>query len=87
MLMLLAGENKELKLQPQYTIRQAFMTPNGEKIRAERYRADFSYKKRMKVGPDTFWAEIIEDVKGYRTKEYINKRKGMDDMGLHVVEV
>jgi hypothetical protein len=87
LLMLRAGAIKELRLQPEFTLQEAFATPEGEKIRAMRYRADFSYLRRVKEGPDIRWESVIEDVKGYRTKEYEQKKKLMAGMGLHIEEV
>ena len=87
LLMLRAGAIKELRLQPEFTLQEAFTTPEGEKIRAMRYRADFSYRRRVKEGPDIRWESVIEDVKGYRTKEYEQKKKLMVGMGLHIEEV
>ena len=43
MLMLKAGKISDLKLQPQYTLQEAYTTPEGDRIRAIRYQADFSY--------------------------------------------
>ena len=41
----------------------------------------------MRDGVDTYWVSVVEDVKGYRTKEYQQKRKMMLDMGIRVIEV
>lgn len=82
-----SGDLKDLKLQPEFTIQEAFKTTDGESIRAVRYRADFSYLRRVKEGPDTCWERVVEDVKGYRTKDYAIKRKLMLGMGIKVVEL
>ena len=82
-----AGEIRDLKLQPEFTIQEAFTTPDGEKVRAVRYRADFSYRRPIKEGPDTRWETIVEDVKGFRTKEYELKRKLMLRLGVKVIEI
>lgn len=87
MLLLKAGEIDRLKLQPEFTLQEAFTTPDGEKVKAIRYRADFTYRKKMRDGADTYWVSVVEDVKGYRTKEYQQKRKMMLDMGIRVIEV
>lgn len=87
MLLLKAGEIDRLKLQPEFTLQEAFTTPEGEKVKAIRYRADFTYRKKMRGGVDTYWVSVVEDVKGYRTKEYQQKRKMMLDMGFRVIEV
>ena len=83
----MAGEIDRLKLQPEFTLQEAFTTPEGEKVKAIRYRADFRYRKKMRDGVDTYWVSVVEDVKGYRTKEYQQKRKMMLDMGIKVHEI
>lgn len=87
MLMQKEGQIDRLKLQPEFTLQEAFTTPDGEKVKAIRYRADFTYRKKMRDGADTYWVSVVEDVKGYRTKEYQQKRKMMLDMGIRVIEV
>lgn len=82
-----SGEIKDLKLQPEFTIQEAFKTPEGEAVRAIKYRADFSYLRRVKEGPDTRWERVVEDVKGYRTKDYEIKRKLMLGIGVKVTEL
>lgn len=77
MLMLKAGKIRRLRLQPEFTLQEAYITPEGERIRAIRYRADFSYERD--AGPDTYgyshWLKVVEDVKGVRTSDYKIKRK------------
>lgn len=87
MLLLCAGEIKDLKLQPEFTLQEAFTTPQGERVRAIKYRADFSYKRRVREGVDTRWERVVEDVKGFRTKDYELKRKLMLGMGITVTEL
>lgn len=87
MLLLCAGEIKDLKLQPEFTLQEAFTTPLGERVRAVKYRADFSYSRRVKGGPDIRWERVVEDVKGFRTKEYEIKRKLMLGRGWRVEEL
>lgn len=82
-----AGEIKELRLQSEFTLQEAFTTPQGERVRAIKYRADFSYCRRIKEGSDTRWERVVEDVKGVRTKEYLLKRKILLSRGIQVVEV
>lgn len=64
------GEISRLKLQPEFTITEAYMMPDGRKVKAQRYRADFSY-----VLPDG--REVVEDVKteGTKTQVFVNKQK------------
>ena len=89
MLLQAAGKIRGLKLQPEYTIQEAFMTADGERLRAIRYRADFSYERE--TGPDcygfTYWIPVVEDVKGFRTKEYELKKKLLSARGIQVTEV
>jgi hypothetical protein len=89
MLMLCAGEIRDLKLQPEFTLQEAFTTPLGERVRAIKYRADFAYERPTE--PDCtgaiHWLPVVEDVKGYKTKEYELKKKLMAGRGIHVVEV
>lgn len=39
-----AGAITDLRLQVDFTLQEAYTTPDGERIRAIRYRADFTYK-------------------------------------------
>lgn len=80
--LLAAGEISDLRIQPEFTLVEAFTAPDGERMRAMRYRADFSYWRRGEL--------IVEDVKSpaTRTRVYINKRKMMrDKFGIDVREV
>ena len=59
---------------------EAFVKPSGDAVRAERYKADFTYYR------DGIF--VVEDVKGYRTQDYINKRKAMyEKYGIEVTEI
>lgn len=60
------GEIERLELQPKFELLPPFVH-DGKKIRGIVYRADFSY---YRVG-----VRIIEDVKGFKTKEYQIKKK------------
>ena len=62
------GKIKDLRLQYQFILQPPFRK-NGKLIRAITYVADFVYYdlERMK--------NVVEDVKGYKTKEYMLKRK------------
>ena len=82
MLMLKAGEIEDLKLQPDFTLQEAYTTPEGKRIKAIRYKADFSYKKDNKL--------IVEDVKSKATKTpiYSMKRKMMaEKYGIDITEI
>ena len=79
-LLLKAGRIQNLRLQQDFTLVEAFVKPSGETVRAERYKADFTYYR------DGIF--IVEDVKGVRTQTYINKRKAMyEKFGIEVAEL
>ena len=80
MLLLRAGRIQNLRLQQDFTLAEAFVKPSGEAVRAVRYKADFTYYR------DGIF--VVEDVKGVRTRVYINKRKAMyEKYGIEVTEV
>lgn len=77
-----AGVISGLKLQPEFTLQEAFTTLDGERIRRECYRADFSYIRDGRL--------VIEDVKNPATKKnavYRSKRRKMEDLGYRITEV
>lgn len=63
-----AGEIKDLKLQPKYTLQMKFRYKE-KTYRAITYIADFQYIE-IKTG-----LTVVEDVKGMRTKEFNMKEK------------
>lgn len=71
MIRLGAGEIEKLKIQPEFTITESYQMPDGRRVKAQRYRADFSY-----VVKDT-GEYVVEDVKteGTKTQVFINKAK------------
>lgn len=78
-----AGQIHDLKLQADFTLQEAFTTITGERVRAIKYRADFTY--RQKNGD-----LIVEDVKSRATKtaQYRMKKKLMlERLKLEIVEV
>ena len=82
MVMLRAGIISDLRLQPQFTLQESYVTETGERIRAVRYTADFSYKFGGKL--------VVEDVKSKptRTKEYLRNRKFMrSKFGIDIQEI
>lgn len=82
MIMLRAGLISDLRLQPQFTFQESYVTEAGERIRAVRYTADFSYRFGGKL--------VVEDVKSgpTRTKEYLRNRKFMRaKYGIDITEV
>ena len=67
---------RNLKLQPQFTLQESYLTPEGDRVRAIRYVADFSYEVPAGEGQ---WRLVVEDVKSKatKTKQYEMKRKMM----------
>lgn len=79
-----AGEIADLRTQVKYELIPAQKDPETGKVieRAAHYIADFVYTDRLSG------ETVVEDVKGYRTKEYILKRKLMlQKYGIQVKEV
>ena len=75
-----AGKIYGLRLQQCFTLTEGFKTITGNKVRPLRYVADFVY-----YTPEG--KQIIEDVKGVKTKEYALKKKLMLDKGYEITEV
>lgn len=76
------GMISELKLQPQFTLQESYVTTDGERIRAIRYVADFSYCRQGEF--------VVEDVKSKATAtaQYKMKKKLMQErFGISVKEV
>lgn len=92
MLMLRAGEINDLRLQVDFTLQEAYTDSEGKRVRAIRYKADFTYQKPKFVDRDGewIWGLVVEDVKSRptRTKQYLMKRKMMKDrFGIDIQEV
>jgi hypothetical protein len=82
MVMLRAGIISDLRLEPQFTLQESYITEAGERIRAVRYTADFSYRFGGKL--------VVEDVKSKptRTKEYLRNKKFMrSKFGIDIQEI
>ena len=82
MLLLKAGAIQDLRLQRDFTLQESYTLPNGKRVRAIRYRADFTYVQEGKL--------IVEDVKSKATKtrEYeIKKKLIREKYGVEIVEV
>lgn len=80
------GQIQDLRLQVDFTLQEAYTDANGHRIRAIRYKADFTYLERDEKG--NTWKRIAEDAKGKRTKEYVMKKKMMKDrLGIDIIEV
>lgn len=60
------GVIQDLRLQVDFTLQEAYTTPEGERIRAFRYRADFTYK--VKCAGYGYEAELgSEDIEYWRS--------------------
>ena len=78
-----AGEIHDLRLQVDFTLQEAYTDLEGRRVRAIRYRADFTYRERD-------GRMVVEDVKSKptRTREYLIKRKLMKERrGIDITEV
>lgn len=94
-----AGQIRDLRLQVDFTLQEAYTDISGTRVRAIRYKADFTYYRPREGGSHAAywadsqggpWALVVEDVKSKptRTKEYIIKRKMLKDrQGIDIVEV
>ena len=97
-----AGQIRDLRLQVDFTLQEAYTDTEGRRVRAIRYRADFTYYEppnRKACGSHAAywadqagapWALVVEDVKSRptRTKDYLLKRKMMKDrLGIGIKEV
>lgn len=92
MAMLRAGKIRDLKLQQQFTLQEAYTTTEGVRVRAIRYQADFTYKKPQFVDRDGewIWGLVVEDVKSRATKTraYAMKKKLMQErFNIEIQEV
>lgn len=82
------GTIRNLKLQPQFTLQESYVAPDGTRVRAIRYVADFSYEQQDHgLGQ---WVLVVEDVKSRPTKtpQYNLKKKLMaEKFGIIVSEI
>lgn len=79
-----AGQIQDLRLQVDFTLQEAYTDMEGRRVRAIRYRADFTYRH-----PAT-GVLVVEDVKSpaTRTSAYLMKKKMLKDkFGLDITEV
>lgn len=78
-----AGKIKDLRLQVDFTLQEAYTCIDGKRVRAIRYRADFTYQEQV----NGEWDVVVEDVKGKKTKEYnIKKKLMLDRYGIRIRE-
>ena len=95
LIMLRAGKIKDLRLQVDFTLQEAYTTAGGERVRAIRYRADFTYLEHREHADDPVtgvecWAQVIEDVKSKATvtpSYSVKKKMLMERFGLSIMEV
>ena len=79
LVLLRAGKIRNLRLQAQYTLQESYITPEGERVRAIRYVADFAYERPTLPDKNgaVYWLTVVEDVKSRATKtaQYEMKKK------------
>lgn len=87
------GKIKDLRLQVNYTLQEAYTDSQGHRVRAIRYVADFTYQRptRAATGDSmASWELVVEDVKSKptKTKTYEIKRKLLKErFGLTIKEI
>lgn len=84
------GKIRDLRLQANFTLVEGYTTIEGERIKPMVYRADFTYERTTE--PDcngtAHWLREVEDAKGMKTKDYLLKKKLMQDKyGITIREV
>ena len=65
------GEIRELRMQVDFTLQEAYTDGEGRRVRAIRYRADFTYVQvKETIGEYTFRDQlVVEDVKSRPTRD------------------
>lgn len=94
-----AGSIRNLRLQPQFTLVEGYKDAvTGKAVRSLRYIADFQYEQCIQSAGPSYksdynadaaekWETVVEDTKGRRTRDYINKKKLMfEKFGIRVKE-
>jgi len=97
-----SGQIRDLRLQVDFTLQEAYTDTAGRRVRAIRYKADFTYYRPPDAAglgshaaywadqEGTPWKLVVEDVKSKptRTKEYAIKRKMLKErFGIDIIEV
>lgn len=94
-----AGQIRDLRLQVEFTLQEAYTDTEGCRVRAIRYKADFTYYRPPEnVSHAAYWADqtgtpwvlVVEDVKSRATKtqKYAIKKKLLKErFGLDITEV
>lgn len=91
LLRLQMGQIRDLRLQVDFTLQEAYTDTEGRRVRAIRYKADFTYYQPQKYHSELYgghtpqyadrdgipWEYIVEDVKSRatRTDKYAIKKK------------
>ena len=79
LVLLRAGKIRNLRLQAQYTLQESYIAPDGDRVRAIRYVADFAYERPTLPDKNgtVYWLPVVEDVKSRATKtaQYEMKKK------------
>lgn len=84
------GKIRNLRLQANFTLVEGYTTIEGERIKPMVYKADFTYERA--TVPDqngtVYWLREVEDAKGMKTKDYLLKKKLMQEKyGITIREV
>lgn len=91
LLRLRAGEIRDLRMQVDFTLQEAYTDAEGNRVRAIRYRADFVYEEyQSTIDGVPIWKPIVEDVKSRATStpQYRMKKKLLASRrGLDITEV
>ena len=84
------GKIRDLRLQANFTLVEGYTTIEGKRIKPMVYRADFTYERATEPGRNgtVHWLCEVEDAKGVKTKDYLLKKKLMQDKyGITIREV
>ena len=92
LLLLRAGVIRNLKLQPQFTLQESYISSDGDRVMAIRYTADFSYERATEPDQngEVWWVKVVEDVKSRasKTEAYeIRRRLLQERFGVTLREV
>lgn len=84
------GKIRDLRLQVNFTLVEGYKTIEGKRIKPMVYCADFVYERATE--PDcngtVRWLREVEDAKGAKTKDYLLKKKLLQDkFGITIREV
>lgn len=84
------GRIRDLRLQANFTLVEGYTTVEGKRIKPMVYRADFTYERATEpdIAGVVHWLPEVEDAKGMKTKDYLLKKKLMQDKyGITIREV